>query len=299
MTTVSTGTTMIRLHVAAGNAIWGAVGNVLPQPLASSLEEVLRHPAVLQADGFRLLGTRENAPLIARLFERWQAGQAGPVELATPLLAPTTAARQDPRVALSYMRTDRSGMPASLGGWHTMQPAEYPAYAFTCTDLPLERHPAWPAIAFISGLRPAPMREALGEILDPRWYIDLQHPNRIGRLQAYMGCSPRTVAEVLDHTGGSARHRRLQLLYGSVDFDLDPTLPGAFLQRTYRQHADDKRRWLAVVRTCARLVAYLRHTWLDSIRPPQQADPLFSAAEFFRDPKDFSGFRLHLRSFRS
>jgi hypothetical protein len=258
----------------------------------------------------RVLGFRENARLISSLYRRRPAHPGLSVEVGRPVVVPWEQLDgQGPEHVLFEIRQLAVQCPSSMGGWHALTDREYAGYALTAllnsgpadahhvADL-LGRHAAWPALSFITHLDLQATAQVLAEIGDPRWFIDPERPDSMSRLRSYFGLPPAEGAR----TSARRAHRRDLLRRAWARPFADIREPGAFLWRHAKCHHSAARAELA---TSQYFLAYLRHSWLDSLcgdavrkyvregAAVAHDQGLFIPEHFFKRPEDASSFRRH------
>jgi hypothetical protein len=190
---------LVRLHVDKSGAVWYGDGG---EPATNTFldpwdffENEARLEDLDNAKTIRLLGTRDNAPLITKLHERRLADTAFKfkrVELGSPGVVPPAWLRDDPISVMHHIWQ----LPASsnvAGQWHDMQTVDYATYSmmntFTETapgrEVPdhtlkiAEYHPTWPAFTFIPTADKHAAARLICDIVDPRWYRHPRHPAQV------------------------------------------------------------------------------------------------------------------------
>lgn len=246
----------------------------------------------------RVLGTAANAPLIRELM-RIPSMQ---LEIGGPQLTECPRGQSDPPVILHAMR--QCHLPASLGGWHAATAHDRTVYCLLAylqahafdelSNAMLCNHPAWYGLGYIPHVNKERCATLLNEIVDPRWFIDPNAPNRTSRLFAYLGLHPYTQAEV---DGGKQRTRqaqRCQLVQDCWDTRLaDEADPAAFLCRIYQAEGGGVRGHL---RASQKFIIFLRHTWLHELYRHTRysgAQGLFAPDMLFKSPAEISAFRAY------
>lgn len=298
--------TTLKLHTAADRYVWFSDGIRLP--VCSGLQVADFATALLQQPGVihgRVLGTQQNAQLITLLHQQARAGDT--LEVASPLLCEAHHASVRPERVLQQMRLCQS--PASRGGWHLLTALDAPAYSLVYQlqqdahfsdrvgDC-LRTHAAWRPLSFIERVQPAQVAWLLSFIVDPRWFIDQQHPQRAAKLRAYLGLTPATLRLALtrDISADSCLPPvvgRCRAVIGTWWQSQRPRgseldLPGNFLWRVYT-HADDH--FKGVLRACQHLVNYLRNAWLALLAKRSE---LFMPECFFKTNAEVEAYQAHM-----
>ncbi len=217
----------------------------------------------------RVLATQDNVELIVSLYDRRVDGDRTVIELGRPAgIDWSSILAIGPRETLINMRQAAATAP-SRGGWHVMTASDYPAYAMAAqirrdrgvtaeTVAMLAKHPAYPALSFIGHVDAGCLCLLIAAILDPRWYVDPDAPDRNGRLKCYLGMISGQV------TGSPGRRHRRGLVTSTwKTTDSVPAgvaSPGYFLWRYWARVEGDVAK--ADLRTGQRFIAYLKAVWL-------------------------------------
>lgn len=313
----------MKLHVA-GNHVWYVEGASLPTTKRHTIDAFIDSGDYRRMDSVRIMGTARNSELIAKLFGRV------PVELITPLVCPTAAARDDPAMAMYYMR--QGHLAPSQGGFHTMEPHEQIVYTIAAmlqSQSPenwqqkivqiARLHPAWHAWMFPRLLSEECLAGLLGVIIDPRWYVNTNYPDRSAKLCNFLGLNPKTQAgvslkdakpwrnhtlcQLVTRTWYSTENARSVLALGQK-YQLHPMRdaetcaplgmhPRDFLwriwQKRFMRESDGPTNSgivAAELRASQSLISFLRLVWLAAIYDnspsiPERGASLFRADDFF------------------
>lgn len=202
----------LKLYTAADGHVWYADGSRSPAASGFTVSEFLAKLQPRDTLFVRVLGMPQNAALLVGLCPLAAAEKLGRLEIAGPTICETEEERRDPHMTLLRMRQCLLG--PSLGGWHTATTGDLAAYklvlrlqagALTENELPLvQQHPAWADLSFIRGVDPLACGAVLGTLIDPRWYVDPAHPERLARAEKFMGLGSRTFAEM--QAGAKHKH---------------------------------------------------------------------------------------------
>lgn len=225
-------TLALKLHVDAG-IVWTLRGCEHPASTRCNVADAIGGNLLDSKDTVRVVGTRENAELILKLYEYLSLGGIRSLQLVTPLVCSTAADRRRPEAVLYHMR--RFNKSPSLGGYHEATKDDFVAYALAveldncdgdslteCASRLLDEHPAWRHMTFIPDLHKVECAKLLATILDPRWYIDLCKPDRGAKLEAYLGLNPKTQDCVTSRLDGPRwRHHARCTLVADCWFSLD------------------------------------------------------------------------------
>lgn len=259
---------IIKLHTV-GDQLWCADGLTSPMEVPDR-SGFVRELSMKEHVHLRVMGTRENAPLICQLYEQFCGPcRTGKLEVATPAVCMTEQERRDPSIALYRMR--QYHLPASLGGWHTVDEFDYPSYAITTqldrdgkvTD-PIRKllltHPVYHDMMFLPQFDADALIHLIANIRDPRWYIDLDHPDRVGRLKSYLGLSPRYVRQMLAGQISTPKTLRCQQVFQCWHgrTNQPPTNSDNFLWKPWIQSQGT---WQAALSVSHKFLTFLAKTW--------------------------------------
>ncbi len=207
----------LKVHTCRGK-LWCAQGGGLPKPTHMDLPEFLDSSLLLKNPHMRLIGMPCNAKLITALYDRKTKGIIESVQVVTPMVCPTSGLRREPDAAVHYMR--KIALAPSQGGFHEVLEPDYLVYAMLVLLDPrypgnvsqtirlMHAHPVWSRLSFIPDLDEVACAVLIASVADPRWYIDLAHPDRSAKLEAFLGLLPRTQAGVSVSGRPAGRHHR-------------------------------------------------------------------------------------------
>lgn len=278
-----------RLHVADDGVVWQAPAGTMP---SCSRLRVAEFFSGTTDNYFRVLGTAQNAELLIGLYDRGHK-----VEVAGPQICETANELHDPSIAL--YRAAQVVFSASLGGWHRFTAADYPSYKLAvCPSRHaglLDAHPAMKRLSFIRGLNRDALAELCGWILDPRWFVDRDRPDRLSRLFAFLGLTAeyfvgRRATKDCVKTG---RARRVLATWaGQSPAGQELSSPGNFLWRRWLKHSPE----MANLRTSKIFVSYLVRAWQQGLAEAGGShraviDPLFDPRRFLDTPEDLAAYR--------
>jgi hypothetical protein len=257
--------------------VWMLDGAAAPVDTGMTPGQFVAQLDVRETRAIRLLGCRQNAALITLLRARF--GDAAVIEVGRPGHVDWAALEPEGPAAVLLAIHQIDADAPSRGGWHRLGCGEAAAYAMAdqlahgrsvqeCMPQ-LEAHPAYPALSFITRLDESAVVRLVAAILDPRWFIDPNHPDRAGRLKSYLGLD-----SLVARGSTSRRDRRQQVMaaWRSGEPRIDPTAPGDFLWRywggCYWREQNHARADLATAR---HFLDFLRWSWLDALHPQRRA----------------------------
>lgn len=274
----------LKLQMNAG-MVWYLEGAGLPEFSGQAPADFLDGPLIGRHRRVRVLGMAANAILILPLFVLRYRGELQSVQVAAPRFGGRRLDCADH--VLSNMRFCDDA--PCRGGWHELTHREAASYALTdtnLTDLPrvhqlLRNHPVWPRLQILPDIDPRAVARLLGLLRDPRFYVDPQHPDRLGRLKSYLGLEPFCWQSMLQGVRNTYadRCRLVQECLGAPrTFHMQN--PAYFLQRERLRHQDPQQ---GTLRAAQLFVHYLYLNWLDALYPqPLWLEPLFVPRHFFR-----------------
>jgi len=260
----------------------------------------------------RVLGTRQNAALIVKLQElRSQDGtllKRQRVELGSPAVCPTNAVLSDPECVLQHLWQPEP-FSALRMLWHPLGRHDYCSYAMAraidasdgkVTDWVRhisKYHPAWPAVTFTPKADLDAASSMLADVIDARWFLHYNRPNRLSKLYAYLGITPQNVKAFF---GGGPRGRHYDraataitswynresvIAYNTGRCDV----PEAFLWRVYASQKGAER---GVLRGTERMLSLVSHVWLNAVMPPHP-EVGFRPDQFFKYLPEAKAFERH------
>jgi hypothetical protein len=299
-------TAILRVQAAETGEIWYASGIEAPVCAQESLGDFVSSALLQRHSTVRLLANTANLALINRLYAASVVQLNRPrVELGSAALLPGLPQQKRSPAGTLIAARQTFELSPSLGGWQRLNVLTFPSYAMayelqhqrSASACALMRawHPAWPYLSFIPHLDPARVCELLSVILDPRWYVDCDHPDRSGRLKNFLGVNPRYAKATPSQASKSQLYQlALQTWKNPVDARVLKN-PGSFLWRAWYAVRDARK---ADLRVTQRFIVYLRQTWLDALyrttRPAGESAG-FCPEHYFRDPVEVAGFKYHLR----
>lgn len=301
---------VVRLHTDSGGLVW--FGNDATPAENTRLdpwdffesEEYLE--GLDEADAVRLLGTKDNAPLVVRLHERRMTRpqfKAASVVLGSPGAVPSAWLRYDPVAVMHHLwQPEPSAAPAAH--WHDMRPTDYATYAMlnVVSDrgpVPeyarrtAEYHPAWPAVTFINSADLDAACTLLCHIVDPRWFRHHVRPTRLSRLFAHLGLTPANMAVIAGDSAAQGRHFNRAATAVRVWYNQRVSrgskAPGDFLLKSLagRTLAD------GLLHGTRRMVSLLTWFWLHAVQTTTHPDGGFCPSRFFRDVAVGEAFTNH------
>jgi len=301
--------TIIKLHTANDGHVWYARGISTCKNSEQIVDSFLLSPVVSGMGlTFRVLGVPQNAELICALYLRRYKGEVRSVEIAGPNILDNRDELKDPAIVIVRMRS--AVVSSACGGWHGLTLHDYPTYAmlarmtrnnFVFDDTAaayLQMHPAFKSLSFVPTLSPAAAAKLLVTTIDPRWYIDRRRPDRIKKLELYLGLTP-AIQQKVSNTNkilSKAREFRcadvLQSWKTKAYEEVDTKDPANFLYRIWHAagggvHGD--------LRASQAFLRYLNDNWLSVLENRKGVkDGLFAPNLYFKTPAEIEAYVYHM-----
>ena len=299
---------VIKLHTHTDGRIWYSVGLGPPVNSTQLIDSFLLSPPVTGLGvQVRVLGLPQNAELIAALYIRRYKNEIHLVEIAGPNVLHTADEVNDPQIVLQRMRT--VDISSAAGGWHALSTHDYPTYAmlgrllrtnFVFDDAAqtyFRLHPAHKALIFIPTLSADVAAQLLTTIVDPRWYVDRRSPDRVGKLELYLGLTPqvqnRVSSPALLTSKREIRCNTVLRAWKTVAVeDADLTDPTNFLYRINKAAGGGPK---GDLRASQAFVRYLRYNWLAVLETRKGTkDGLFAPNLFFKTTAERLAYADHM-----
>jgi len=302
---------VIKVHTADDGRVWYAIG-INPPVNSEQIVDTFLLSSVITKFGtiVRLLGTAQNAELIASLYLRQYKGEIRSVEVAGPNILQSPAEFSDPALVILRMRA--VSIASAAGGWHALSMHDYPTYAMLARmwrtnfafDMAMQTywrmHPAHKALTFIPTISEEETVKLLTTIIDPRWYVDRRTPDRAAKLELYLGLTPQVQNRVSDIKKLLSKRREVRNANVLAAWKTQPVdnvdlqLPGNFL---YRIHAAAGGGIRGDLRGSQAFIRFLRYNWLAGLENRVgKKDGLFAPNLFFKSPAECSAYTQHMES---
>ncbi len=277
------------------------------------VEDFLLTDRVCAARTIRVLGRADNAAAVEWLHN-YMARHKLPATTRILLGDPSTVVRNDAGpgeilTATWHAITSRD----AVCRWHPLTDSDYTAYALVSavrcaggrvTDKArrlLLYHPAYPAISFIPGTNVDACCQLLSEIVDIRWFRHPDRPNRITRLNSYLGLTPRNAVAMLVEPPRpvTPRYSRAVLAAtawlgyppGMLGTSTPPVLsPRDCLRRIY---ATAPSRVKGLLLATQKFVRFIREVW-GGERDPNTL--CFDPEQFFNSHEEIYAYQEHRRA---
>jgi hypothetical protein len=160
-------------------------------------------------------------------------------------------------------------------------------------------HPAFRALSFIPTLTEAEVAKLLVTTIDPRWYIDRRRPERIKKLELFLGLTPAIQEKVSNPKKmlTKAREFRCATVLNSWKSkpheEVDVKKPENFLYRIWQAsgggyHGD--------LRASQAFLRYLNDNWLAVLENRKGVrDGLFAPNLYFKTPAEIESYEYHMK----
>lgn len=302
--------TIIKLHTADDGKVWYARGISAVKNSEQIVDSFLLSPTVSGIGlTFRVLGVQQNAELISALYLRRYKGEVRSIEIAGPNILDSQYELRSPELVLQRMRT--AAVAPACGGWHQLTMHDYPTYAMLARMLRtnyeydesvqqyFQLHPAHKALSFIPTLAPSAAAKLLIYVVDPRWYIDRRRPDRIKKLELFLGLTPAVQAKVSNSKKLLTKTREFRCAAALNSWktqqpeNVDLKNPANFLYRIHQAAGGGDK---GDLRASQAFVRYVNDNWLASVENRKGArDGLFAPNLFFKTPAEIESYEYHMK----
>lgn len=288
------------------DVVWMADGTGTPRDSGCSVSSILKLLRGRQL-GVRVLGMAQNARLLAYLCEMAEQGELPRVEIASPMVCETHAERANPEQALFRMR--QCLLSPSLGGWHIASTADTAIYRLAAklqsgppdeaSDALIRAHPVWRDLSFIGRVDMRACGQVLTYLLDPRWYVDPEHPDRVSRANSFMGVTVKARRRECRNVSNGDRDARYQAILRAWKCSPPPSRvaverPEFFLWRRYLECGQGSR---GDQRASGSFLDYLLRVWSQRLTDASENPvELFWPSAIFR-PFEAAAYRQHVASY--
>lgn len=300
---------ILRLHTDSNGVVWCGQNGVRAVNSEMLPGEFVTRRSFSDARVVRILGLLSNASLIVKAHNTqmkniiMRPGRS--VEVGSPLVCPTAATREDPTEVLQRMWQPDSSARLSAS-WRTLDSHAFNSYLLSTSiggsrdqSMAIFRyHPLRHLLGFFDNPNIDLCMQWVSEVLDPRWFVHIDRPNRMTKLMRFLGLTPANFKVLMNdleaedglkglrecHNG-----RRAAMTYGcwhnkDVD-DVDFDLPNNFLWRIYRHRGYGWEGALKASQAFVRLVAIY---WNDKLSAfPRD---LFDPSSFFSTEAEVAAY---------
>jgi hypothetical protein len=189
--------------------------------------------------------------------------------------------------------------PTVKGGWHEVDAADYITYGMVqnialndrvsegIVELFKKHHPIWPSLSFIPTINATICAELVALIVDPRWYSHPNNPDRLSKLEAYLGLG----------NGRYPKHKDMvSKAWGNVDTtwtEEELEDPRNFLLRTKLSVSGTR----GTDKAAKHFISFLSAAWL-SVLYSNRHEPLLDPSLFFARKSEARAFKEHIAKYQ-
>lgn len=294
----------VRIHCSPQGDIWCSWGFREPIATGLSIGSFLGHAQIKPDTVIRMIGSKCNIQAILDTYHLILQGASWQLVVASPTICEAPRELDVPVIAL--LRCRQCALPPAVGGWHRFCDLDYPGYAIAGQLLKTEPdskfimamwhgHPVCRAAEFIDGLQPDAAAMLVGEIVDPRWFVDEKSPDKTTKLDNFLGLNSKVQREAIElnlpHL--TDYHRRCRLVYDCWAGATDLSQPNAFIARQAAAFSTDP---LNNSLFGSKLfVAYLRSAWLRALcKDPGLGNELLPVEKYVDTPATLVALKDYL-----
>jgi|TARA_R110000824_G_scaffold304281_5_gene492103 hypothetical protein len=300
---------VLRVHTDSGGIVWCGQNGVGAHCTGFSPEEFVAKSVFKTAPVVRAMGTAENSKLLLAMYERHKKAPVlakRNIWLASPLICPTKQLRDDPSEVLYRMWQSDTTARVSAN-WHLMNAVDFNTHLLRVsvdrdqlehgiTDkarVIFQYHPTFSALAFFDQIDLNCSIRMLALILDPRWYVHAERPNRLSKVMNFLGLRPASF-----RSGTAEQSDSADVVCGSwcthVPSEASYGIPCNFLHRISRYHGGGVRGQLKASEAFVRFVVL---HWLQDLSYTKSK--LFDPTLFFKTEAEVIAYNNHMSRVRS
>lgn len=261
--------------------------------------DIVNKLEVLEFSKLKITGDLYNTPLIVKLARKW------PVEVVTPLVCDKRIDRLDPVATISAMM-GFSAAP-SQGGFHLLTPKEQKIYQLssayvnklsdsTLIECVQELESAMPLMRRCLAFIPEHTDKQwffryllIGIIRDPRWFINIEKPDRLNRLFNYLQLKPKCMRSFIHPD----RYKISMYVNLVVNSWYAPNCKfNSIVRFPFNILAKYKNFEYGLLRASQAFISYIRSVWLAELYG--SASDLFSSLSSVLSAVELRGLSNHL-----
>jgi hypothetical protein len=313
-------TAVLKLYTTLDGEMWFISGANPPKPSGYDYFEYCKKPKLVNKKSVvRVVGAARNAALICSLTNLKLTGAITDLQVCSPQVEKVNLDEYSPEKVLLNMRKWK--YPPSIGGFHSLTQDDICVYAMIeasrrGTDIStvkvlhnlFKEHSLYNVLKFIPFLHMESCALLISIIIDPRWYVDVNAPNKLANLFDCLGiagikASDETEHVANPHPGGSKLEKRnIVLMSWRNDLSLEKNLETNFLTQTYSAAREtflprktkpgeipfDE----ADIATSQKFISFIHGMWLDKLYPMPNNwnEPMFVPEYFFRSKEEVERF---------
>lgn len=314
-------TATLKLYTTLDGEIWYISGSGTPRPSGYSYFEFCKKPKMVNKKSVvRVVGSANNAALIISLTNLKYSGAISDVQVCSPQVEKINLDEYSPEKVLLNMRKWK--YPPSVGGFHSLTQDDICVYAMIeitrqnsdisvvkkLADL-FKNHFMCEVLKFIPFLHMESCALLISTIIDPRWYVDINAPNKLANLFDCLGIAGIKASDETEHignphAGGSKLEKRnIVLMAWRNDLNVEKDFTSNFLIQTY---ASARETFLprkskpgdvpfdeADIATSQKFISFIHGMWLDKLYPMPNPwnEPMFVPEYFFRSKEEVERFK--------
>lgn len=311
-------TNTLKLYTSLDDEIWYIASEGVPTPSGYEYGEFCKKPKLINKKSrVRLVGSSRNSKLVCKLFKLKDAGDISELEVCSPQVEKVNLDEYSPEKVLMNMR--KWNYPSSLGGFHKVAADDFiihslaEAFKKDANDEDavglFEAHPVCHFLKFIPFLNKKACAHVVAMIIDPRWYVDLNAPNKLANLFEYMGLgSLKTPNDLVELANPNLNYSKLERRHGTLsawrnDLNLEKDFKSNFLIRTYSKVRETflpgktKKGEIAFdeadLATSQKFLSFIHAMWLNWLyhTPNPWNESLFVPEYFFSSKEEVDRFK--------
>ena len=310
----------LRVHTDSDNIVWCGQHGVPVRRTGMDPKQFVSNSVFRTASVVRVVGVAQNSRLLLGMYERHRSAPAlatRKIYIGSPCMFPVRSLLDDPEeVLLRLWQQDSQARLSAM--WHTMGPVEFNSHMLCATvnasgvvdeqaRLIFRYHPIYESLSFFSGLNVDLLIRWVCAVVDPRWFIDADHPNRLSKLMRFSGLTPSNfeefAASLNDKMWDNAtrdlsvapddllgRHwKKAFMLYGSWATQ-EPNInsPSAFVWRIFKKHEGSSSGMLKASQSFLRFIVL---HWLQQLSSSKRS--LFDPLLFFKTDEEIDAYLKH------
>jgi len=308
----------LKIFTSLDDEIWYAAREGVPIPSGYEYGEFCKKPKLINKKSkVRLVGSSRNSKLVCKLFKLREAGDISDVSVCSPQVEKINLDEYSPEKVLMNMR--KWNYPASLGGFHKVMIDDFVVHSLAEAFkkdpddkdalVLFDAHPVNGFLKFIPFMNKKACSNVTAAIIDPRWYVDLNAPNKLANLFEYMGVgSLKSVNDTIDLANPNLNYSKLDRRHMTLaswrnDLNLEKDFKSNFLITTYskvretflpgKAKKDEIVFDEADMATSQKFLSFVHTMWLDWLykMPNPWNEPLFVPEYFFSSKEEVDRFR--------
>lgn len=310
----------LRVHTDSDGIVWCSQHGVPVRCTGMTPEKFISNAVFKSASVVRVVGATVNSTLLLGMYERHKSAALNAtrkIYIGNPAMLPVRALLDDPEeVLLRLWQQDANARIASM--WHTMGPVEFNSHLLCSAvnnskavnehaRMVFRYHPVYNSLSFFSEVNVDLLIRWVCAVVDPRWFIDPDHPNRLSKLMRFSGLTPSNFEEfatsltdsMWDNAGRNlqlapddlwGRHwKKAVMIYGSWATQ-EPSLasPSAFFWRIFRQYNGSSKGMLKASQSFLRFITL---HWMQGLSASKRS--LFDPLLFFKTGAEIAAYNKH------